>query len=266
MFIFKVNSITLKKAMYQVIEKSEPEGENGVYWYSYALNNPLKYIDPSGYSYQRFIEIFAEEQRDNQPSEFFNNYVGWWQDIQRSYSNSAWQYYVSSDFRNQFPNATFNIGTEGNLVLNGTPSGHWSPTQGRTSAIFGGITTTLEGKFTYHCPGEIEMSSYYIPAINLNSGFLDPSLNTSELDQSFSLGGIIFSAGKGISQSQIKSNIKALQKSGKGSLPYFSKGGRLLGFVSSGIDTKDFAINPTWGNAVIIVFDLGSMAPYGWIY
>jgi hypothetical protein len=34
--------------MYQVIEKPKSECKNGVYWYGYCLNNPLKYADPSG--------------------------------------------------------------------------------------------------------------------------------------------------------------------------------------------------------------------------
>jgi hypothetical protein len=34
--------------MYQVIEMPKSEYKNGVYWYSYCLNNPLKYSDPSG--------------------------------------------------------------------------------------------------------------------------------------------------------------------------------------------------------------------------
>jgi hypothetical protein len=38
----------LKKTRNLVIEKSGPECENGVYWYAYCLNNPLKYTDPDG--------------------------------------------------------------------------------------------------------------------------------------------------------------------------------------------------------------------------
>jgi len=56
--------------------------------YGYALNNPMKYIDPSGYSYQRFMEIFAMEQRDNKPSEFFNNYPAGWEQTVHNYNSS----------------------------------------------------------------------------------------------------------------------------------------------------------------------------------
>lgn len=211
-----------------------------------------------------------EENQKNAMSsaQFFNNYVGWWQDLQESYSKGTWQYFVSSDFRRQFPNATFNTVTEGNLVVDGVSSGHWSPTRGRISAKYGTPTTTIEGKFTYHCPGEIEMSSYYIPTINLNSGFWDPSLETRELDNTLSAGEIVFAAGAGISQSQINSASKALQKSGKGSLPYFTKGGKFLGWISAGTDFIDFAGQPTWGNGVKVGLDVATIyVPYaGWTY
>jgi hypothetical protein len=40
----------LKKDLHPVIEKSGQKSENGVYWYGYCLNNPLRYTDPTGYN------------------------------------------------------------------------------------------------------------------------------------------------------------------------------------------------------------------------
>ncbi len=142
-----------------------PDNSQSIDGYGYCLNNPLKYTDPSGfrYSYQDFMREFRESQLAG--AEFFNNYVGWWQDLQKSNSVGAWQYYLSTSFRQLFPNTTFNF------VVDGIPSGNWSPTQGKISIIYSNTTTTLDGKFTYHCPGEVEMSTYYVPSVTFMSDF-----------------------------------------------------------------------------------------------
>jgi hypothetical protein len=76
----------------------------------------MKYIDPSGYSYQRFMEIYAEEQRNNQPSEIFNNYPQVWS----AYTSSIDRSYMGSygNFVSQYYNALTNGQTSTNV--NGT--------------------------------------------------------------------------------------------------------------------------------------------------
>jgi len=47
--------------------------------YSYCLNNPLKFTDPSGYDYQKIMEDYYRDQQNAiPPTEFFNNYPGGW--------------------------------------------------------------------------------------------------------------------------------------------------------------------------------------------
>jgi hypothetical protein len=52
----------------------------------------MKYIDPSGYSYQRFMEIYTEEQRENQPSQIFSIYPSGWADYVATISHSTPNY------------------------------------------------------------------------------------------------------------------------------------------------------------------------------
>ena len=44
--------------------------------YSYCMNNPLKYSDPSGYSYKTMLE--RDHSWSEPAAEFFNNYPGGW--------------------------------------------------------------------------------------------------------------------------------------------------------------------------------------------
>jgi RHS repeat-associated protein len=74
--------------------------------FGYALNNPLKYIDPSGYSYQRFMEIFAMEQSDNKSSEFFNIYP------------SGWTEFVSYTSKSHFGNMTYQYNWDRDVYTN----------------------------------------------------------------------------------------------------------------------------------------------------
>jgi RHS repeat-associated protein len=66
--------------------------------YSYCLNNPLKYTDPSGYSSRRlWEEDLLRMEAYGQGAQFFNNYPYSWSDYQsyilRShYGNTAYQY------------------------------------------------------------------------------------------------------------------------------------------------------------------------------
>jgi len=46
----------LKKARDLVIENSGHWCKKWLYWYAYCLNNPLKYVDPSGYSYLQTLQ------------------------------------------------------------------------------------------------------------------------------------------------------------------------------------------------------------------
>lgn len=127
--------------------------------------------------------------------------------------------------------------------------------------------TSIDGGKTWHQGNYINSKPIY-SSIQFTSGFWDPSIKTNEFDQSVSFGGLMLTAGKGISESQINSSIKALQKSGKGSLPYFSKGGKFLGWISAGTDFIDFAGQPTWGNGVKVGLDVATIyVPYaGWAY
>jgi RHS repeat-associated protein len=55
--------------------------------YTYCLNNPLKYTDPSGFSYRRFWELeMIDREAYGQGAQFMNNYVGWWSQYQHNRS------------------------------------------------------------------------------------------------------------------------------------------------------------------------------------
>ncbi|MFH0842169.1 MAG: SpvB/TcaC N-terminal domain-containing protein [Bacteroidota bacterium] len=56
--------------------------------YSYCLNNPLKYTDPSGYEYDKFLRDMEREQRDDPgPDIMYNNYVDYWGGLQQSFKD-----------------------------------------------------------------------------------------------------------------------------------------------------------------------------------
>ncbi len=52
--------------------------------YGYCLNDPLKYTDPSGYNYRRFLQEYLDSQQEGGSTVFFNNYPGGWEHIQNS--------------------------------------------------------------------------------------------------------------------------------------------------------------------------------------
>ncbi len=127
-----------------------PDNSQSFNGYSYCLNNPLKYSDPSGFSYQRFMEILSQEQRNNdQGTVFFNNYVGWWQDLQKSYSEGEWQYYVSSSYHVE--------GTNSQLGRKGTEIGYWIKTYSHTLNSNGGNIHVLNN------PGSVSIALEFVP-------------------------------------------------------------------------------------------------------
>jgi RHS repeat-associated protein len=65
-----------------------PENSQSFNGYSYCLNNPLKYTDPSGYEYDKFLRDWERDQRDDPgPDELYNNYVDYWGQIQDAFAN-----------------------------------------------------------------------------------------------------------------------------------------------------------------------------------
>ena len=145
------------------------------------MNNPLKYSDPTGYryTYQDYMREKAEVERQNRASQFSSNYVGWWQDLQKSYSEGAWQYYVSSAFTSQFPNATVNF----NVNFSTQDLGSWVQVK-QTEFVTGKMT--ISGYMT----GEAQITMQFIPYIRFNNnpssgGGDDPSLLRKAWDYTY---------------------------------------------------------------------------------
>jgi RHS repeat-associated protein len=64
-----------------------PDNSQSFNGYSYCLNNPLKYTDPSGYEYDKFLRDWERDQRDNPGADqLFNNYVDYWGQIQDAFA------------------------------------------------------------------------------------------------------------------------------------------------------------------------------------
>jgi proteasome lid subunit RPN8/RPN11 len=56
--------------------------------YTYCLNNPLKYTDPSGYDARRLWEIeMIDREAYGEGAQFSNNYVNYWGQVQDAYEN-----------------------------------------------------------------------------------------------------------------------------------------------------------------------------------
>jgi hypothetical protein len=97
--------------------------------YSYCLNNPLKYTDPTGYNREMLLREWDREQRDDPGTDqLYNNYVDYWGQMQESNYRGAWQYYVSSSFTSQFPEGTvitnLSPATTGTSYIKEGPSGY----------------------------------------------------------------------------------------------------------------------------------------------
>jgi hypothetical protein len=92
------------------------------------------------------MEIFAMEQRDNRPSQFFNIYPKGWEQFQNTLSKGEWHYYLSSAYIMQDSNPQF--GKKGAEV------GYWvktcsytlNPNEGNIHALnnLGNVGITLE--------------------------------------------------------------------------------------------------------------------------
>lgn len=51
------------------------------------------------------MQIYWQSQQEP-GTVFYNNYVSWWQNLQESYIQGSWHYYVSDAFKRQFPEVT----------------------------------------------------------------------------------------------------------------------------------------------------------------
>jgi len=123
------------------------------------LNNPLKYTDPIGFGYRQMLEEFNKNNYTEEPVQFLgNNYPGGWGNYQKAIAKGSWQYYVSSSFRDLFPNSTFTTEYE----YDGSPAGYWIKT---TETKVVGANTPLG-----HYAGDVEVTRTFIPFVN----FSDP--------------------------------------------------------------------------------------------
>jgi RHS repeat-associated protein len=226
--------------------------------YGYCLNNPLSFSDPGGF----LMTPTSSNYNDNPEggawlANYYYEHGGGgggpsWVNSFLDYSHTCFENggEVSvSDFDNKV-----NTSSNGSITI-------------QTGIIDYYTFTSTDGGETWHKGNYINSKPIY-STIPSASGFWDPSLNTNKFDQSISLGGLMFNAGKGISQSQINSSIKALQNSGKASLPYFSKAGRFLGWVNVLPDAIELMGNQTWGNGVKVGLNIATIyVPYaGWAY
>ena len=103
--------------------------------YSYCMNNPLKYTDPSGYSYQKFLQEYLKDKDTYGQAQFFNNYPEGWAQMQESNYRGAWQYYVSSSYITDGSSPQF--GKRGNEI------GYWVKTSNYTTNSYQGNIHSL---------------------------------------------------------------------------------------------------------------------------
>ena len=235
--------------------------------YSYCLNNPLKYIDPSGYSYKAMLE--RDHSWSEPAAEFFNNYPGGWAQMQESNYRGAWQYYASMSFMR----LVFSTSSKIELGVRGKESGYWITSREYSVNPNEGNVNSLNNA------GSVNLTLAFVPLQSTSfvggfyNGFLNPHSTTSETAPSTIIGGqgLLVELAKLAAKSEATAaKTSSALNTALSAAKYVKYAGKALGgigAIATGIEGALDGNGFTWGDGAKVAIGLATIfTPVGWVY